>query len=88
MQAAIYVLKIEDGAAVKGPMRAIMTVLTLDDGLEKWRVEKFFPAVMNELLDDHRYLNATDVALVMLLRIMKRSSLVQNIMSKPSFSTS
>ena len=78
MQGAIHVLKVEDGVGVKGPMRAIMAMFTTDDGLDKWRVEKFFPAIMNELLDDHKFLNATDVAMVMLLRMMKRSPLVRN----------
>merc|ERR1712224_1083000 len=65
-----------------GPMRAMITIFTLKDDLEQWRIEKFFQALMHELYEGHKYLNATDVSIIMLLRLIKRSAIIQNIMAK------
>ena len=49
----IYDVQIEDALAVKGPMRAMITIFTLKDDLEQWRIEKFFHALMHELYEGH-----------------------------------
>lgn len=77
-----YCIKVEDGQFLKPAFRAAMMLLSEEDELTRWRLENTMSLLAEQIFEVKNYIIATDISVIMYLRIVKYIPLAREWFAK------